>query len=145
MKLVKWTPMMNSVNMFDDIDTIFTNVFRNTHNSFDNNMNPSMDIIEENDRFIIHGDFPGMKKEDIEVSVDNDVLRISGNRREKHITEDANVKHAEIGYGEFNRSFNLNDSINANAISALYENGVLELILPKVEAIKNQTRQIKIK
>ncbi len=145
MKLVKWTPMRSSVNMFDDLDTIFSNVFSHSNNSFVNNINPSMDIIEEDDKFIIHGDFPGMKKEDIKISIDNDVLIVSGTRKENRITEDANVKHAEINYGEFSRSFNLNDKINANEISASYENGVLQLELPKFEEIKNDSRQIEIK
>ena len=53
MKLVKWTPIRSSLNMIDDLDTIFSNVFSHNNDSFVNNFNPSIDIIEENDKFII--------------------------------------------------------------------------------------------
>lgn len=97
---------------------------------------PSVDIKEDADRFIIHADIPGVKPEEIDISMENSVLTIKGEKKTEATTESTGYKRVERAYGTFYRRFSLPDSANPDAISAKSANGVLEIIIPKRDAIK---------
>lgn len=97
---------------------------------------PAVDIKEENDKFVLHADIPGVKPEEIEVSMENGVLTIKGEKKTEANTEKEGYKRVERTYGSFYRRFSLPDTANADAINAKSKNGVLEIVIPKRESIK---------
>ncbi len=104
---------------------------------------PKVNIIETEDAFHLEMAAPGFKKGDFEISVENDILTISGEKNLEE-NEDAFIRK-EFGYGRFKRSFTLSESIVEEKIKASFVDGILQLKLPKTqEAIKKPPRQIKI-
>ena len=95
-----------------------------------------MDIKEEADKFVIHADIPGVKPEDIDISMHDGVLTIKGEKKTEAKTENAGYKRVERTYGSFYRRFSLPDTANADAISAASKHGVLEVVIPKREAVQ---------
>ena len=97
---------------------------------------PAVDIKEETDKFVIHADIPGVKPENIEVSMEAGVLTVKGEKETESKTEKEGYKRVERTSGSFYRRFSLPDSADGDAISAKCKHGVLEIIIPKREAIK---------
>lgn len=103
---------------------------------------PAVDIIEENDRFVLHADVPGVDPKDIEVSMDAGVLTVSGERRSENVTNEAGFRRVERATGRFFRRFNLPDTADAEGIKAKSRNGILEVIIPKLPEV--QARRITV-
>jgi len=97
---------------------------------------PTIDIKEDTEKFIVHADIPGVKPEDIEVNMEAGILTIKGEKKTEAKTEKEGYKRVERTCGSFYRRFSLPDSANSEAISAKCKHGVLELIIPKREAVK---------
>jgi len=97
---------------------------------------PSVDIKEEADRFVLEADIPGVKPEDIDISMENGVLTIKGEKKTEARTEKEGYKRIERTQGTFYRRFSLPDTADAEAISARSKHGVLEIVIPKREAVK---------
>jgi HSP20 family protein len=106
---------------------------------------PRVDITEEKERFIIRADLPGLKKEDINLSLEGDTLTISGERKDVVKKEEGGCCYSERVYGAFSRSFTLPDNVSKEKIDAQYKDGVLELSLVKVGEAKKKALQIDIK
>lgn len=92
---------------------------------------PAVDIREEQDRYVIHADVPGVKPEDIEVHMENGVLSVKGQRQTESRDEREGYKRVERVRGSFFRRFSLPDTADAEAISARSKDGVLEIVIPK--------------
>lgn len=97
---------------------------------------PAVDIKEQTDKFVILADIPGVKPEDIEISMEAGVLTVKGEKESEAKTEKEGYKRVERSYGSFYRRFSLPDSADGEAINAKSKNGVLEIIIPKREAVK---------
>jgi HSP20 family protein len=97
---------------------------------------PAVDIKEEVDKFVIHADIPGVKPEDIEVSMEAGVLTVKGEKESEAKTEKEGYKRVERTYGSFYRRFSLPDTADGDAINAKCKHGVLEITIPKREAVK---------
>lgn len=110
----------------------------------ENNTNfaPSCEIHDEDKMYSISLDIPGLRKEDIDIEVKDNHLHISGERKYEKKTDKQNVLRSERRYGKFSRVFSLPQNVNSDAIQARFENGVLELTLPKEE--KSQSKKIQI-
>jgi len=105
---------------------------------------PAVDIKEEADKFVIHADIPGVKPEEIDISMEDGVLTIKGEKKSESKTEKEGYKRVERTYGSFYRRFSLPDTANADAISAASKNGVLEVIIPKREAVQPKKISVKV-
>lgn len=92
---------------------------------------PAVDIREENDRFVIHADIPGVEPKDIEVTMDRGVLTIQGTRNRTTREGEAGFTRFERSFGSFYRRFSLPDSADPEAIQATGNHGVLEVVIPK--------------
>ncbi|BCX88722.1 HSP20 family protein [Methylomarinovum tepidoasis] len=92
---------------------------------------PAVDIKEEQDRYIVQADLPGVKPEDIEVTLENGVLTIKGQRMTEAKEEKENYRRVERIYGSFFRRFVLPETVDEEKIEAKYDNGVLTLVIPK--------------
>lgn len=102
---------------------------------------PPVDIMETDAAIVATVDLPGLTKEDINLSLENDVLTLSG-QRTYETSEDTKVRRVERAFGSFTRTFNLPRGIDGTKVSAKFENGVLSLTLPKSEVA--QVRKIEI-
>lgn len=105
---------------------------------------PLVDIEENDKEYVIKAELPEMKKEDIKVSVEDDVLCISGER--KHEKEEKGKKYhrVERSYGCFERSFTLPDDADGTKVTAEYKDGVLKVHLPKSEKAKPKAIEVKV-
>jgi HSP20 family protein len=104
---------------------------------------PAVDIKEEEDRFVIYADLPGVDPEDIEITMEQGVLTLKGERSEETTKEHEGYKRVERVSGNFYRRFSLPDTADAERIEAEGKNGVLEITLPKQE--KAQPRKITVR
>ena len=97
---------------------------------------PTADVIEREDSFVVQVELPGMKREDIDVSVTGTTLNISGERKAEAEVKKEGYRRRERSYGSFSRSMSLPSNVDADKIKASYEDGVLELVLPKTAETK---------
>jgi HSP20 family protein len=119
----------------------------NNDNDFSNivtsHWRPAVDIKEEADRFLITADLPGVDPKDIEITMDNGILTIKGERQSETRDEQEGYKRVERSSGTFYRRFSLPDTADAERIEATGNHGVLEVVLPKHEKV--QPRKITVK
>lgn len=107
------------------------------------NWSPSVDIKEKDDRFIFVADIPGVDPKDIEVTAENGMLTIKGEREQEKKEEKKDYKRVERSLGSFYRRFSLPDNVDTDRIDAKSKNGVLEISIPKVETAKPRKIEIK--
>jgi HSP20 family protein len=105
---------------------------------------PPVNIHETSDAYHLELSAPGRSKEDFKLAVDNGQLTISFEKKEDAKTEDYKTVRKEFSFRSFKRSFTLDDKIDSNGIQAKYENGVLKVLLPKKEQVKESSKQITI-
>ncbi len=128
-----------SKNFSDMMDEFFNDVV----NQRNNNFVPSIDISETNDGFEVTAELPGVSKDNIDVSLDNGRLTISGERKFEEKEEGKTYHRVETRYGSFNRSFQLPDNVDEDSINAKYENGLLHISIKKTE--DKVKKQIEVK
>jgi HSP20 family protein len=99
---------------------------------------PAVDVIETDHAFVATADLPGLKKEEIEIALEDGVLTLSGERKLEHEVneESRNFKRIERAYGRFSRSFTLPQGVDPSKVEATFADGVLTLTLPKSEIVK---------
>jgi len=98
---------------------------------------PAVNIVENKDDFKISLAVPGMKKEDLNIDVDGNIITISSEKEESKESKDDNYTRREYNYSSFSRSFTLPEAVNKEKIDAAYQDGVLNLRLPKKDEAKN--------
>jgi len=124
-----------------DFDKMVDNFVRPTMTGM--NFTPSCDIRETKDHYLVSFDMPGMKKNDIKLEINENQLMVSGERNKQfQENEEEGVLRHERVYGQFQRTFTLPTSIDAGKIEAHYEDGVLNIVLPKTEKLKGRSIQI---
>lgn len=105
---------------------------------------PPANVSETNKEYKIELSVPGLKKEDFNINIDNGFLTISSEKEEENREEDNNYSCREFSYSSFSRSFQLPENVNENNINAKYENGMLQLIVPKKEIGISKAKSIKV-
>ncbi|MGZ5528022.1 MAG: Hsp20/alpha crystallin family protein [Limisphaerales bacterium] len=104
---------------------------------------PNVDVYEDKDKITVKAEVPGMKKEDIEVSVEGDLLTIAGERKEEHEEKKGETYRSERYFGRFERSVSLSQQVDPSKVQANYKDGVLTIMLPKSE--QHKPKQIEVK
>ena len=131
----------NQLNhMFDQDLSLFTDEGTNIMTSA---WSPSVDIKEEDDKYVFIADIPGVDPKNIEVTAEHGTLTIKGEREEEKKEEKKDYKRVERSWGSFYRRFSLPDNVNTDMIEAKSKNGVLELTIPKTEKAKPQKITVK--
>jgi len=102
-------------------------------------------MFEKEDKFIVRTELPGMKKEEIDVSIVGDTLTIKGERKAETEIKEENYYCCERCYGSFLRSITLPTAVDIKKVEANYQNGVLELVLPKAPEVKPQKIEVSVK
>lgn len=141
MTIIRRYPMLRDRRpLVDDLFESFLDSFNSLSNV---NWSPVVDLDETNNEYVLHAELPGMNKKDINISVENDVLTISGEKRERVKNKEANCHISEINFGKFSRSFRLPAPIETDKIEAKWENGILTVHIPKSDVAK--ARKIEIR
>lgn len=104
---------------------------------------PAVDISEDNTHYHVKVNLPGIKKEDVKINLDDNVLHISGERRHETKKDDIKYHMVETSYGKFERAFTLPDNINSDSVKAEFKDGILNMTIEKKE--KKVSKQISIK
>jgi len=142
MAIQQYRPLSLLDELQRDVSTLFNTPALATN--FDSEeWSPAVDIKETKNDFVIHADLPGVKSEDIEVTAENGILTIKGQRESEKKEEKDNYKRVERFSGSFMRRFTLPTTADLDHISAKTKNGVLELHVPKTA--KAKTKRIEIK
>jgi HSP20 family protein len=139
MTLIRWRPMRQMENIQDEVNRVFDSFFSTPMRRRGEDMGawlPDVDIVEDKDRIDVQVDLPGMEKDDIKVSVEDNILTIKGERKSFKEEKDKTYHQVERTYGKFTRSFSLPSTVDGSKIKANYKNGVLKIELPKTEAVK---------
>ncbi|MDX9741178.1 MAG: Hsp20/alpha crystallin family protein [Gammaproteobacteria bacterium] len=132
---------MNPMTRYDPLDDFFRGFFvRPVEMGKDIEApNIRIDVREQEKAYVVHAEMPGIRKEDIHVSIDGPVVSISAERKEeKDVKEGERVLRIERHFGKLSRSFQLGQDIDDNAASAKFTDGVLELTLPKKAATQSK-------
>jgi HSP20 family protein len=145
MNIVKYDPFRELRSLQDEMTRLFAGVVPTSGNREEmthGSWAPSVDIYEDKDRLILEADLPGMSRENFDISVENNVITLRGERRFEKKAEGDNYHRVERSYGSFTRSFTLPQTVTADGATADFENGVLRVSLPKREETK--ARKIEI-
>ncbi len=105
---------------------------------------PEVDMFDKKDEIVVKAELPGVSKKDISVSVSGDVLTIKGERRKEQETRDEDYYCCERAYGAFARSLRLPVEVEVDKIKASYEDGILEIRLPKAEAARQKQIRVEV-
>ena len=148
MNLRRYEPL----NLFSQLQNEVNKLFDNRTGVLDGGENfptittaewaPAVDIKEEPDRFVVKADLPGVQSKDVDVSMENGMLSIKGERKAETQDERDGYKRVECCYGSFYRRFSLPTTANADKITAKLKDGVLEVVIPKKEGV--QPRKISV-
>lgn len=105
---------------------------------------PPIEMYEKADKFIVRADLPGMKKDDLDISVIGDTLTIRGERKPEAEIKDEEYIRCELCYGKFSRAITLPSAVDPSKVEATYENGILVINLPKAEEAKPKKIEVKV-
>lgn len=105
---------------------------------------PAIDVRDTKDSLVVKADLPGLNKEDIQVSVEDNILTIKGEKKKEEKKQEKDFVHEERIYGMFMRTMTLPATVDADQVKAVYKNGVLELTLLKREEVKPKQKKINI-
>lgn len=149
MNLIRRTPRgLSALDPFAGFDSLFENFMSPVRlRDLENELHmPSTDIRETKDAYEVTAELPGMKKEDIKVSLHDGVLSISAeNRSESEEKRDGQVIRRERRYGKFLRRFAIGPDVQDDKVEAKYEDGVLKLTIPKVQPKGSEARSIEVR
>jgi HSP20 family protein len=139
-----WSPFDRIFGLRNELNRLFDNPLTELARSteFFNVWVPPLDLYEDKDHLTVKVELPGMKKEDIALSVHEGALSISGERKEQNGHEDSETYRSERLYGKFNRTVTLPSPVAVDKIKASYKDGILTVTLPKTEEAK--PRQIEV-
>lgn len=123
----------------DDLDNLFEGFFRPLRRAEPSSQGlvPAIDVTERENEFVVHAEMPGITKDDIDVTLADGMLTITAETRKQHEEKEGErVIRQERRYGKYSRTLRLGTDIDEKKVRANYKDGVLELVLPKAEAVK---------
>lgn len=157
MSLIRWNPTRDllptfpsdMLNIQREINRLFDGLFRGgAQESTDllaSTWSPSVDIAEHDNDYVVRVELPGVSKDDVKITMQDNILTIRGEKKQEKESKDLNYHRIERSYGAFQRSFALPTTVKSDRIDAVYKDGILELVLPKSEASKPKQIDVKVK
>jgi HSP20 family protein len=145
MTIMRYDPFRDLRTLQEEVNRLFST---NMSRAFDDEgigrgaWAPSVDIYENKDHIVLEAELPGMKQEDFDLSIENNVLTLRGERKFEKTDENDNYHRVERSYGAFTRSFTLPQTVSPEGATAEYNNGVLRVTLPKREETKARRIQV---
>ncbi len=147
--MIRWQPINRPVNWNTGVNRLFSEFMGQTIRQAEEETaacawTPAVNILEREDGIVIAADLPGLKAEDVEVTIDNGVLTLKGERTLDEIVEGETYHRVERSYGKFERSFSVPNSVDPKKIEARFVNGEMTLTLPKRDESKPRAVKIKV-
>lgn len=138
MALIRWDPARELGSLQGEMNRLFNSFFDAPApgTGAAQRWIPAMDLVEDEEHYVLRADLPGMSEDNVNIELDGNVLTISGERQEESKSEHEGYHRMERSKGSFSRSLTLPEGIDADAISASFEKGVLEVRIPKPEERK---------
>lgn len=139
MSIVRYDPFRDLRSLQDEVNRLFST---NLSRAFGDEgiargaWMPNVDIYENKDQIVLEAELPGMNREDFDLSVENNIITLRGERRFEKKDDGDNYHRVERAYGTFTRSFTLPQTVSVEGAQAEYKNGVLRVTLPKREEVK---------
>src|SRR3954451_13641362 len=146
MALVRWEPVRELTSLQSEMNRLF-NTFFDTPTTGNGNARrwiPAMDLVETDEHFVLKADLPGLTEDDVDIEVEDNVLTVSGERKAEHEDKREGYVRVERSYGSFRRSLTLPEGVDPEAVSASFDNGVLEVRIPKPEERKPRRVAIRV-
>ena len=143
---VAWTGLDRWNNLRDELDSLFDMPFWSNfgrQSQLFSGWSPALDLYQNNDNVIVRVELPGMRKEDIEISLQDGMLTISGERKSE-TSEGDKAERTERYVGKFRRSISLPTQVDSNKVAATYRDGILTITLPKAEEAKPKQIQVNV-
>ena len=156
MSIIRWNPVRDlstfptdMLSMRDDFNRLIDGFFRgepsDTTAPFTSAWIPAVDIAEHENDFVVRMELPGVAKEDVNITILEDILTVKGEKKQDRESKGSNYHRVERSYGSFQRSFTLPTAVKADRIDATFANGVLSITLPKAEESKPKQIDVKVK
>ncbi|HEX8634460.1 MAG TPA: Hsp20/alpha crystallin family protein [Pyrinomonadaceae bacterium] len=147
MSITRYDPFRDLRMLQDEVNRLFSSNLLSSRSFGDEGIArgawaPTVDIYENKDQIVLEAELPGMNREDFELSIENNVLTLRGERRFEKRDESDNYHRVERSYGSFTRSFTLPQTVSPENVAAEYRNGVLRVVMQKREEVK--ARRIEI-
>lgn len=149
-KLVRWNPMREVGDLFNEFDRVFDSPAYRARmgmpmrtSDIVGSWSLALDVAEKGDTFTVKASLPGIDPQDLNVTLEDNVLTVQGEIKEDETIEEETYHIRERRFGSFSRSLRFPVPVNANQIEAAYENGVLTLTVPKAEEVKPKRIEIK--
>jgi HSP20 family protein len=141
MALIRWEPVRELNTIQNEMNRLFNTFFEapTPGNGGSNALRrwiPAMDLVETQDDFVLRADLPGLTESDVNIELEDNVLTVSGERKAEHEERKEGYYRVERASGIFSRSLTLPEGVNPEAVKASFENGVLEVRIPKPEQRK---------
>jgi HSP20 family protein len=140
MAIVRWEPLRELASIQNEMNRLFGTVFdapaAGGNGTTLRRWMPAMDLVETEDHFVLRADLPGLDEGDVTIEVEDNVLTVSGERKAEHETSKEGYHRVERAFGHFSRSLTLPEGVEAEAVTASFERGVLEVSIPKPEQRK---------
>ena len=146
--LTRWNPVREISTLRDAVDRLFDDSFFRPFRLFDGfgtgyGTGLAMDIYDDGDNYVLDAAMPGVRPEDVDISLQHNTITIKGRLPEAEGREDRNYLLRELSGGEFVRTVTLPVEVNADKVSATFEHGMLHLVLPKAPAYQAKRIQVK--
>ncbi len=142
----RYDPFRELISLRDDMDRLFNTFFgRHLTEESEGVWLPVLDIEEDNENFMVKAELPGLKKEDVKISVRGNLLTIAGERKQEEEVKGKTYHRVERQYGKFSRTISLPSEVDVNKIKAVYKDGVLHITLPKPETFKSKEVEVEVK
>jgi HSP20 family protein len=143
MALVRWDPIRELDSLQGDMNRLFDQFFDGrASNATSRRWVPAMDLVETEDHLVLRGDLPGLTEEDVDIEIKDNVLTVSGERTAQHEDTAEGYHRVERSFGSFSRSLTLPHGVEPEKVEAKFENGVLEVEIPKPAEAKSTRVQI---
>lgn len=148
MALVRWEPVRELNSLQQEMNRLFSTFFDTptTANggSYARRWIPAMDLVESGDEYVLTADLPGLSQEDINIEFEDNVLTVSGERKSENSERKEGYFRLERASGAFSRSLTLPEGVDADAVKATFDKGVLEIRIPKPEQRKPKKVAIQV-
>jgi HSP20 family protein len=147
MALIRWDPFDEALTLREAVNRLFDESVVRTPRSWPSaaGLAVAVDLEETDDDVIVTADLPGLKPDDVDISVTDNTLTMKGEFKSEEEGERGNMHFRERRYGSFQRAISLPTAVNANKAGAEFENGVLKITLPKAEETKPKQIEVKAK
>lgn len=139
--LIPRSPFADLAELRERLDRVFDDLVDGRRRDW----MPTVDVVEEDDRFLLRADLPGLTEDEVDVEVSDDVLTVSGKHEETAEEKKKDYLRRERRYGSFSRSMALPHGIEADDVDARFDKGVLEVAIPKPKTEEKKEKTVKIK